>query len=353
MKLTIPTIASTLVLLSLDVTAQEFSGYGAVHVSADSISVDDKRHSHIASNSSHIGLKGDYQLNNNLNVIFQYETGVDVTGQGDNDGNSAGDNYNNKIFTHIRTSFIGVRGSLGKVQIGHMPALDQWANDYNLFANQIGDLRNIWGGTGVPSRADNVIYYSSPKFQNLGIDLTYKSEEGQDENSHIIIKGNYAHNRLKVGVALASFEQDGDHSNDHSIAAITSSYSFDYFSFGAGLQSEFNVEGQTDNDRDSFFIGSTVSLTNKAKFKVQFSKSLGSGIDRDATLFALGYDYQLNSNTLLYVAYANMANDYNTNFSVNGAGHGEKLELELGERPSAFSLGMVYKFDANLMNTFN
>ena len=66
------------------------------------------------------------------------------------------------------------------------------------------------------------------------------------------------------------------------------------------MQIEFNVKGDNDNDRDSFFIGSTVSLTNKAKFKVQFSKSLGSGIDRDATLFALGYDYQLNSNTLLY-----------------------------------------------------
>ncbi|EDQ00343.1 hypothetical protein KT99_09124 [Shewanella benthica KT99] len=122
-----------------------------------------------------------------------------------------------------------------------MPALDQWANDYNLFADQVGDLGNLWEGSGLPGRLDNVIYYSTPEFSGFNIAATYKSEEGVDNSSDEIIKGNYVNDNLKVGLAYASIGQGGMSSNDHIAVAFTLGDDFGDFTLGGGYQNESDI----------------------------------------------------------------------------------------------------------------
>lgn len=81
-------------------------------------------------------------------MIFQYETGVVLTAQGFNDVD--GDtNSEGQILTNGLENHVGLRGDFGKILIGYIPAHNQWANDYNLFADQVGDLGNLWEGSGV------------------------------------------------------------------------------------------------------------------------------------------------------------------------------------------------------------
>lgn len=317
--------------------------YGVGHLSVDNVDDGTDSSLYVTSNSSRLGFSGDYELDNNLKAIFQYETGVDLTGQGTNDGNG-GATSTGQIFTKGRPSFVGLEGGFGTILTGHTPGLDQWANDYNLFADQVGDLGNLWEGSGVPGRVDNVIQYTTPNINNFNAAVTYTPEEGVDDTAITFFKGNYSGDKLKVGLALADVGTGTG--TDHSAVAFTFGYDFGGFTLGGGYQSETDIGGVSDDDRDSFSVGASVNISENGKFKVQFATSDGEGDETEATMYAIGYDHALNDNTLIYIAYASLENDDNVAFSVNGKGHGDKVVPALGEDPSALSIGLVIKFDA-------
>jgi predicted porin len=350
-RLILPSIFSSLIFSSLAVNAAELNVYGVAHLSADQLDDGQESSQYLASNSSRLGFNGHYQINTNLKAIFQYETGVDLTAQGGNDGNGPTDSDDSgQLFTKGRPSFVGLSGHFGKVLIGHMPALDQWANDYNLFADQVGDLGNLWEGSGLPGRLDNVIHYATPNFNGFNAALSYVPEEGKDNTGALIFKGDYNKDELKVGLAYASISQSTMSKEEHTVAAVTFSYDFGNFTLGGGYQSEYDILGTEGNDRDSFSIGGSINLGDQGKLKVQVANSSGQGSDNDANLYAIGYDYIFSDNANIYIAYSNMDNDKNVAFSVNGKGHGDKVIPQFGDDPRVLSLGMIYKFNIGLGN---
>jgi predicted porin len=346
-KLKLLVISVSLFIASQQAVALNLNIYGVGHVSADSVDDGQDSSIYVTSNSSRLGFSGDHELDGGLKAIFQYETGLDVTSQGVNDGNG-GATSTGQIFTKGRPTFVGLSGDFGKVLIGHMPALDQWVNDYNLFADQVGDLGNLWEASGVPGRFDNVTQYATPDVGGLKVAVTYKPEEGVDDTDDIILKGDYASNKLKVGAAYASIGQ-GVGSDEHTALAFTGSYTGSAFSIGGGFQQESDIGGVSGDDRDSFSFGASTRLNDKDTIKVQFAISEGEGNDTDATQIAIGYDHALDKHTTVYVTYATMNNDANVAFSVNGKGHGDKVVPANGDDPAALSFGIVYKFDAQLV----
>ncbi len=348
-KITLQAVTTVLAFAIFPVTAVELNVYGVGHLSADSVDDGQNTSIFVTSSSSRLGFSGEHDLGSGLTAIFQLETGVDLTAQGGNDGNGPTDPEDaGQLFTKGRPSFVGLKGNFGKILIGHMPALDQWANDYNLFADQVGDLGNLWEGSGIPGRVDNVIYYSTPDMQGITGGISYVPEEGTSGSDHLIFKGDYKKDALKVGLAYASIGQ-GAGVDDHTAVVITLGYDFGQFTLGGGFQSESDIAGEPGSDRDSLSIGGSVKVGDEGTFKLQFANSSGSGSDSDATLFAIGYDQAMGENYTLYVAYANMSNDPNVAFSVNGKGHGDKIVPAAGDDPSIFSLGFVYKFDVSLI----
>ncbi|MBW8185882.1 porin [Shewanella nanhaiensis] len=336
-------LAASITCLCLPTQAIELNIYGQGHLSVDSVDDGQDSSIYVASNSSRLGFNGDHQINSDLKIIFQYETGVDLTAQGGNDGNGGAES-SGQIFTKGRPSFIGLEGTFGTVLAGHMPFLDQYANDYNLFADQIGDLGNLWEANGIPGRSDNVIYYKTPDFSGFDAAATYVPEEGVDDSDYYLLKGNYKRKNLKLGVMYTSIGQGEMVDKNHTAAAVTLGYHFGRFSVGGGYQNEMDIGGLSGNDRDSFSLGGSMEVGDKGKIKAQFAVSSGEGDASDATQIAVGYDYQLDAQTTLYIAYANMDNDNNVNFSVNGKGHGDKVVPLMGDDPHAISLGIVYSF---------
>ena len=337
-------VSSSMLFFCISAQATEINIYGQGHLSADNL--DDSLY--VTSSSSRLGFNGSYVIDTDLKVIFQYESGVDLTGQGGNDGNGGAES-SGQIFTKGRPSFIGLEGKYGKALIGHMPFLDQWANDYNLFADQVGDLGNLWEASGVPGRSDNVMYYKTPRFSNIDIAVTYVPEEGKDNSDLLLFKANYNLEHLKVGMAYTSVGQGINADNDHTAAAVTVGYTHGRYTIGGGFQLENDIAGLTDNDRETFNVGASLKVGKNGKIKAQFASSTSDQSESDASQFAVGYDYNLAKNTVIYVAYALMDNEDNVRFSVNGKGHGDKVVPAYGVDPSVFSIGIVYQFNHGLL----
>ncbi len=321
----------------------DISGVG--HVSVDRADNGVESSTYVASNSSRLGVSGDQDLVEGLLAVFQYETGVDLTGRGENDGNG-GASSSGQLFTRTRDAFVGLSGGFGKLILGRLGGLNQWVYDYNLFGDQVGDLGNIWGGTGLFGRVDNTIQYSTPDISGFKAALTYAPEEGVDDSKVYVVKADYGTGGVKVGGAYMS--QGTGMPDEHTAFALTGSYSAGNFSVGGGYQDESDIGGVSGNDRDGFTIGASFNIGNGA-LKGQYTKTSGTGSESDADQFAIGYDHHINDSATVYIAYAKTKNDDTVTFSANDYGHGDNVGAGApGADPNAVSLGFVYKFKARV-----
>jgi len=344
-------IASTWAAVSAPASALDLSIYGVGHLSADSIDTGTDSSAYIHSNSSRLGFKGSHDLGKGFSVLFQYESGVDLTGNGTGDGNG-GASSNGQIFTRARDSFVGVKGGFGTVLLGRLPAFNQWVYDYNLFGDQVGDLGNIWGGDGLPGRANNAAYYRTPDFGGFSLGLTYVPDQGGNNASAYIAKGDYANGGLKLGAAYANFNK-GTGTSDNKATAITGSYDFGAFNLGGGWQRETAIGNVSGADRDKYTLGASAKVGGSGTVKAQYTvaNDLDNTSNTGASQWAVGYDYAWDKNTTLYVAYASTDNDAGASYTSYDWGHGDQgvPALVAGNSPSAISLGVVYKFDLGVL----
>ncbi len=323
--------------------------WGVGHVSVDGADNGDDSSTYVASNSSRLAVSGDQDLVEGLTALFQYESGVDLTGRGENDGNGGcgdGTACDGQLFTRTRDAFVGLSGGFGKLIIGRLGGLNQWLYDYNLFGDQVGDLGNLWGGSGLFGRVDDTIQYATPDISGFKAALTYSPEEGVDDTKVYVVKADYGTGGVKVGAAYMS--QGTGMPDEHTAFALTGSYSADKFSIGGGYQDEKDIGGVSGNDRDGFTIGASFKIGSGA-LKGQYTKTSGDPSESDADQFAIGYDYNINDKATVYIAYAKTKNDATVAFSANNYGHGDNVGAAgPGLDPNAVSLGFVYKFKARV-----
>ncbi len=366
-------VAAVLCLGPGSASALDINLYGVGHLSVDSNDDGKTSQLYVASNSSRLGFKGGHDLDNGMRIVFQYEAGVDLTGRGTNDGNGPG--VGNGLFTTARDSFAGLSTSAGTVLAGRLGVLNQWLYDYNLFADQVGDLGNLWGGTGLPGRANGVIAYATPKIaDSLDGLVAYVPESGNKNAASVLVKVNFAKGGLKLGGAYLSLGKGNFTSppapapgvtnpTSHTTAAITGSYGFGAFSVGGGYQTESDIGGNSGVNRKSYTVGASYNF-GASTIKAQYTNSNSNQANQDANMIAVGYDYAFDKATTLYVAYAKTTNQSAATFKANNYGHGQAIrpgELSAnpplaatssgtpGLDPSSISVGLVYKFDLALM----
>ena len=340
--------------------ALELSIYGVGHLSADGTDDGITSSEYIHSNSSRLGFKGSHDVGSGLSVLFQYESGVDLTGNGTGDGNggcgAAGTGCNGQLFTRARDSFTGIKGSFGTLLLGRFGGLNQWLYDYNLFGDQIGDLGNIWGGDGLPGRISNAASYRSPDFSGFSAGLTYSPDQGVNDAAAQIIKADYANGGLKLGGAYASFGNGANvvvaNRNDTKVNAITGSYDFGAFNLGGGWQRETDIGGVSNADRDKYTLGAAAKVGAAGTVKVQYASAgdLDNAVNSGSKQWAVGYDHAWDKNATLYIAYAKTKNDTGAAYSAVNYGHGDNgvPGIVAGRDPSSISIGLVYKFNESL-----
>ena len=325
--------------------------WGVAHASVDSTDNGLVSDTYVASNSSRLGFSGDQDLGNGLKVFFRYESGVDLTGQGGNDGNgtavpTGAGSVSGGLFTNTRDAWVGISGGFGTVRLGRVGGLNQWVYDYNLFGDQVGDLGNIWGGNGLAGRLSSAVQYSRGFGDNADLTVTFAPDDGTSDTATSVVKVNFKAANVKIGVALMS-QGTGTGTPEQDATAVTASYSFGNVTVGGGFQSESDIGGTAGNDADSVTVGATWKM-GKGTFKVQFTSLDSDTVNGDAEQLAVGYDYSVGKNTTVYVAYATTDNDPAASFSATNYGHGDNVVVAAGQDPSSVSIGVVYKFKARV-----
>ncbi len=330
--------------LAMPVQALELNVYGVGHLSADNVNDGADSAIHVTSNSSRLGFRGNQDIGDGMKVLFQLESGADLTGQGSNDGNGGG--TTSGVFTDARDSYVGLGGGFGTVLAGKLGGLNQWLYDYNLFGDQVGDLGNIWGGSGLPGRVTSALHYRTPDFNGISVGLSYVPDENtavtQDAT---VVKVDYVGGALKIGGALATIKTAAE---DWSVNALTASYDFGKFTVGGGLQTESNMAGVSGADRSSYTLGASMKVGGNSTLKAQIANSSADGVDNDASQLAIGYDHSLNKYATVYVAYAATTNEANATFTANNWGHGDAVTPVAGDDPNVLSVGLVVNFDVGL-----
>lgn len=332
--------------------------YGKAHLSLDDSQNTVQEDTKFASNSSRLGLKGHYQIDPGVTLLGQVERGIDLTGQGRNDGN--GRSSTGSLFTRARATFVGVETDYGTVKYGRQSALNQWLYDYNLFADQVGDLGNIWGTNGLAGRANDVFSYQTPNYRGLDALVLYTDESGDAADDSIaLLKLNYHRDGIALGGSYAKAASGRSGGSDLNVAALTASYTTGHWnvygldlqgsSVGAGYQRDRDIAGNSANDRDAYTLGAALKLSGQHILKAQYTRSDSDITGADGDQFAVGYDYAFDKNLTLYAAYATTDNDINAAFTSNNYGHGKSLSPDrLGGDPSTISVGLVYAFDYGL-----
>ena len=356
-------IAGLSIVVASSLMAANIDLYGQAHLSADSVDNGDHTTAVLASNASRLGVKAEAELTDGITAVLQYEMGVDLSGEGSNDDGNGGDfnaaagkGTNNGFFTSARDSFVGVKGSFGSVLAGNLPVINQYMYDYNLFADQVGDLGNLWGGASAIGidRGSNTVAYFIPSFvEGLSGDIAYVTDSSGsndgNETTGVLLKANYEISGLKVGVAYVALTNDtvttGKNPTD---LAFTASYTRDNFSIGGGyLMSDDDTA--TDNKTNSYTVGGSFTM-NKATLKAQYTVLNADTVNSDTNQISVGADYVVSKDAMVYLAYANVSNDTGASYGPNGWGHGKSAygTPAKGKDPSVFSLGFVYKFGGNI-----
>ncbi|MFZ5579863.1 MAG: porin [Pseudomonadota bacterium] len=354
--------------------------YGRAHLSVDAYSGTVDGHDvGVSSNSSRLGFKGQETIGKDLAALWQIETTVDMT-----DAASA--------FTSPRNTFAGLKGGFGTLVAGiHDTPMKSMSTAYNLFNDQVGDVRNLLhyakqtgfkGSTiGFDGRFKNTLLYVAPKMGGLTASAAYSTDidsaaqcETKDSAGKCAFVGSNDDNNndgysLSAGYTLGGFHIDAAyeaHNADTSKLAAISGFSRadseSLWRAGLGYKTkDFRVFGFVEQSQDLGFVdgqkrmdwslGASYAMGSHM-LKAQYTQAgkleqpAGDVADSEAAMLAVGYDYKLSKQTTLLVAYAKSMNGDNATFTPWSYAHGDNpvLEAGAGKDGGVFSVGLMHNF---------
>ena len=328
----------------------------------------------LASNSSLIGFKGVEDLGNGLKAVFQFEAGVDFTGNNDGAGTSG-------LFNgQVRDSYVGLTGGFGTVVAGtltHPIRAFGAAVDFNPGASSAGFTGSMYGEflgvkTGTDERARNAVAYISPSFSGFTVVGAYVSgginaandassdaqnsaqnAKGSTNSQQYQLAAQYANGGLFAGLgyhhaqdpraltavltALGATALVGQY-NDK----LTDWRAVGKYTFSTGT----SISGLYDRQKYSFDTTSILGDGNNAKrtaWQVGVNQAFGknnvylqyaaagkakiNGDNVDGTSahqWTLGYTYDLSKRTMVHAFYTELRNQENVHYDnyVNGLATG-------------------------------
>ena len=152
----------------------------------------------ISTNLSYVGIRGTQASGlHNLNFVYQLETQIDISAtSGSSETNSTQDNAVKGALTS-RNSFIGLGSPrFGALVFGKSDAPYKLSTArLNPFIAMIGDYAAIMGNTGGDTRVefgtrlDHSIWYTSPKFHHLELDVLFEPGQNRSDISDNIAAG--------------------------------------------------------------------------------------------------------------------------------------------------------------------
>jgi predicted porin len=262
------------------VQAEPVQLYGQLNVSAQSSDEGEGRFSELKSNSSRFGLKGDYELEDGLKLVYQLEWGVDLADVGD------GDNITS------RNQYVGLAGNFGEIRLGrHDTALKDAQGKVDLFSDYEADVKNLWKGE---VRASDSITYYTPTYNGFGVHLTYVMEDAADAEDAYSAAVYYGDENLKDSNFYAAVAIDAEVAGFDAMR-VQAQGKVAGFKLGAMYHTQENIISGL--EQDGWLVSGAYPL-GKTELKAQYQTL------EDDNAISLGADYKAGKNTTLFAWYS-------------------------------------------------
>lgn len=321
------------------------------------------RNWNVSSNASNIVFKGNEDLGNGLNAIFQIQTFFDVGGTGNADGSFGG--TANGVGSGA--TFVGLSGNFGTVKLGKDESpFKILSRKVDLFSNQIGDSRNLTaakaganGSLGWDNRPNNAVEYNSPDMNGFQANAMYSTNLNGGATTDAAVKlwavtGTYSNGPIFAGLGYEKHKLEDQTGlpagmKDENAWRLSGGYNFGDFKLVAFYQRASGLYfSPTNNDqsRNTWGLGGAYKLAGNNTIKAQYYRigNAGTTSNSGAALWALGFDHALSKRTTVYAAYARANNDSAANYSAFGGGHGDNPGTVTGKDPSGISFGVIHNF---------
>lgn len=323
-----------------------FEVYGQVHVSLDYLDNSKDPTFAASSNSSRLGVKGQYQLDDGLTATFGMEYQVATT----DDAKSLS----------RRNSYAALKGNFGQILVGRYDTpMKKLGRSVDLFwSSQLGENRTITNSNSFDARYDNAVHYSY-KFSDIKfmtafyIDAGVTSDRIDDDSANVsstsvvyekgavMLGGGYEIVSGKSQYSELGFPDKEDATG----LRLVGSYKMGDHKLAGFFESAADVSGTAGKDRNLYGVGWSLK-----KGKYLYKAQVYSADDFDntdntgATLMSAGVDYSYSKKVEVYAVVSRMANDQAAKFAIVGVGHDDKLDVIIGEDNAGVSIGTRIKF---------
>ena len=151
----------------------------------------------ISTNLSYLGWRGKHGIGDDLDVVFQLETQVDIAATAGTANTNSNNDSTVKGALTSRNSFVGLASkSGGAVKIGKTDAPYKTSTArMNPFSGMIGDYSVVMGNTGGDNRVefgtriDHAIWYESPNMSGFTINALVSPGQNRSTDNSLIASG--------------------------------------------------------------------------------------------------------------------------------------------------------------------
>ena len=268
--------------------------YGKLTVTIESQDLIEETKTELVSNSSRLGLKGNIDLSQGLEGIYQAEYEIDPV-----DGTA--DESKDRTLKQ-RNSFVGLKGEYGTLFVGtYDTAFKNSQNKIDLFNDLVGDIQNLFQGE---NRMKDFLGYTSPTLGG-GFSVTLNAIKGTTDPDKDSIGDSKSYSLSYKTKLIFS-----------SIAVDSSLKGYDSTRFSLQIPLNKNQVGfiyqkskelLSGKKENGFVVSFSRKTANHGTMKLQIAKSdmkIKSGKQ-----ISLGYDYDFNQHAKLLLFFTDLSGD--------------------------------------------
>ncbi|GGI73658.1 porin [Shewanella gelidii] len=275
------------VTLSSAYAADPITVYGKLNVTAQSNDVAGESETTIQSNASRLGVKGAFDLGNDLEAFYKIEYEVDTS-------DDAKENFK------ARSQYVGLKGNFGAASVGRQDTVLKLSQGkVDQFGDLAGDLKSLFKGD---NRLEQTFTYVTPSMSGVKLGVTYAAEANakQSGDAGYSIAAMYGDKKLKKTSIYAAVAMDSEVAG-YDIVRATVQGKVAGVKLGGMYQTQEKVSG---GDSINGFLVSAAYKIDAVVLKGQFQDMEDKGDS-----WSVGADYKLGKPTKLFAFYTSRSEE--------------------------------------------
>lgn len=238
------------------------------------------KHHRFNEQGSRLGLKGAHFINQQYELSYILEAESDIAG-------------NDEIFNEVRQAWVGIRSAGGEFRAGrHLSPARVSVSPVDRFVNQGADQRKILESDKVFDKS--VVYLSRIDEFAYAVALSTDSSNTHTATDFLI---NYNNENTYIAAAyLKGYDQQRT-------SRLAATYSFPA-GHKLGLAFEYLDDKGAGDDYKAYVVSGGYRLDEQKLMKLQYGANKSSAGGRTETLFGIGMDFDISTNTALQFQYS-------------------------------------------------